>query len=100
MKTPSTLIFAGMILAIAADAVAHSGRGINTQGIATQRLLIPQIVELPEEDVNHLLTQQELLKSFGLHLEAFGLAPLPFTKHQRCLVRLMARHSYAIWSTI
>ena len=41
-------------------------------GINGQMLLIPDIVELPEEDVNKLLDHAEGLQKFGLSIESFG----------------------------
>jgi DNA mismatch repair protein MutL len=41
-------------------------------GISGQMLLIPDIVELPEEDVNRLLDHAEGLEAFGLTIESFG----------------------------
>jgi DNA mismatch repair protein MutL len=40
--------------------------------VATQGLLIPEIVELPEEDVARLAERAEELSSVGLVLEPFG----------------------------
>ena len=42
------------------------------QGIAGQLLLIPEIVDLPEEDVDRLCTHQSAFARLGLALEAFG----------------------------
>ncbi|MEO1397512.1 MAG: DNA mismatch repair endonuclease MutL [Pseudomonadota bacterium] len=41
-------------------------------GIEAQMLLVPHVVELTEEARNRLLDHTDLLKSFGLALEAFG----------------------------
>ncbi|MCX5512443.1 DNA mismatch repair endonuclease MutL [Kaistia algarum] len=41
-------------------------------GIATQMLLIPEIIDLPEEDVARLLARADELAEFGLVLEGFG----------------------------
>ncbi len=41
-------------------------------GINGQMLLIPDVVELPEEDVNRLLDHAEGLQKFGLTIESFG----------------------------
>jgi len=41
-------------------------------GVARQLLLIPEIVELPEEDVGRLLAQAEGLAKVGLVVESFG----------------------------
>jgi DNA mismatch repair protein MutL len=43
-----------------------------TSGIARQLLLIPEIVELPEEDVARLLARAEELAEVGLVVESFG----------------------------
>jgi DNA mismatch repair protein MutL len=40
--------------------------------VATQMLLIPDIIELPEEDVERLEARAEELGTLGLHLERFG----------------------------
>ncbi|MFZ1814665.1 MAG: DNA mismatch repair endonuclease MutL [Rhizobiaceae bacterium] len=42
------------------------------KGVASQLLLIPEIVDLPEEDVNRLCEHAEDLASLGLGLERFG----------------------------
>ena len=42
------------------------------KGIASQALLIPEIVELPEEDASRILSVAEDLAGLGLHVEAFG----------------------------
>jgi DNA mismatch repair protein MutL len=41
-------------------------------GVATQILLVPEIVELPEEDVSRLAGRAEELAACGLVIEAFG----------------------------
>ncbi|MEL7274710.1 MAG: DNA mismatch repair endonuclease MutL [Pseudomonadota bacterium] len=41
-------------------------------GIAGQMLLIPDIIEMPEEDANRLLDHAEGLTRFGLVIESFG----------------------------
>jgi DNA mismatch repair protein MutL len=43
-----------------------------TKAVATQGLLIPEIVELPEEDVARLADRAEELAAVGLVLEPFG----------------------------
>lgn len=40
--------------------------------VASQVLLIPEIVDLPERDINNLLAAAEALQKAGLVLEAFG----------------------------
>lgn len=46
--------------------------GLQKNGISTQILLIPEIVELPEEDAMRLEGQAELLARTGLVIERFG----------------------------
>ncbi len=41
-------------------------------GVSSQMLLIPEIVEMPEQDVNRLLDHVDELKTLGLGIEAFG----------------------------
>ncbi|MBA4492322.1 DNA mismatch repair endonuclease MutL [Paracoccus sp. S1E-3] len=43
-----------------------------TNGIASQALLIPEIVELPEGDAARILAVAEDLAALGLHVDAFG----------------------------
>lgn len=45
---------------------------LNQSGIARQSLLIPEIVELEEEDCALLLDQKEMLLQLGLSIEPFG----------------------------
>lgn len=40
--------------------------------LTSQILLIPEIVDLPEDDVNRLIAHAKTLKKFGLGIEAFG----------------------------
>lgn len=47
-------------------------KSLKENGVASQLLLIPEIVELPEEDAGRLETQAELLAKTGLLLERFG----------------------------
>jgi len=42
------------------------------QDIASQLLLVPEIIDMAEEDVNRLCEHAEALHSLGLELEAFG----------------------------
>ena len=42
------------------------------EGLASQLLLIPEIVDLPEEDVVRLAEAAEELATLGLHVEQFG----------------------------
>ncbi|MBS1182721.1 MAG: mutL [Proteobacteria bacterium] len=42
------------------------------RGVETQMLLIPDIVDMPEEDVNRLLERAEELAELGLVVESFG----------------------------
>ena len=44
----------------------------DANGIASQALLIPEIVELPEGDAARILSVAEDLAALGLHVEAFG----------------------------
>jgi DNA mismatch repair protein MutL len=41
-------------------------------GVATQRLLLPDVVEMPEDEVSLLLARSEELAKLGLAVEAFG----------------------------
>lgn len=45
---------------------------LHSRPLAAQMLLIPEIVDLPEEDVGRLVAHAETLQRFGLGLEAFG----------------------------
>jgi DNA mismatch repair protein MutL len=45
---------------------------IDRHGLATQILLIPEIVELDEADVERLIARAEELARFGLAIESFG----------------------------
>ncbi|NKB54272.1 MAG: DNA mismatch repair endonuclease MutL [Rhizobiaceae bacterium] len=45
---------------------------IADSGVAGQMLLIPEVVEMSEEDVNRLLDHAEALAGLGLTLEGFG----------------------------
>ncbi len=45
---------------------------IARDGVSGQILLIPDIVEMPEEDANRLLDHVEGLKTLGLTIESFG----------------------------
>lgn len=47
-------------------------RNLDENGIARQILLIPDIVDLPEEDVNNLLARSDELAEVGLIIDAFG----------------------------
>jgi DNA mismatch repair protein MutL len=47
-------------------------RAIAEKGIARQMLLIPEIVDLPEEDVDRLTARAGELAEIGLVLERFG----------------------------
>ncbi|WP_370675318.1 DNA mismatch repair endonuclease MutL [Pleomorphomonas sp. PLEO] len=42
------------------------------QGVETQMLLIPEIVDMPEEDVDRLIERAEELAELGLVVEGFG----------------------------
>ena len=41
-------------------------------GIVTQRLLVPELIEMSDKYIDLLLEEQEALSSFGLEIEAFG----------------------------
>jgi DNA mismatch repair protein MutL len=45
---------------------------IAKRDVATQMLLVPEIAELPPEDVDRLLSRADELSAFGLTLEQFG----------------------------
>ncbi|MEE9315268.1 MAG: DNA mismatch repair endonuclease MutL [Rhizobiaceae bacterium] len=45
---------------------------IARDGVAGQMLLIPDVVDMPEEDANRLLEHAEDLKKLGLTIESFG----------------------------
>lgn len=45
---------------------------IATKGITTQMLLVPEVVELPEDDVARLISRADELADFGLTIEGFG----------------------------
>lgn len=45
---------------------------IHSRPLPSQGLLIPEIVDLPEDDVNRLAAHAEFLARLGLHLERFG----------------------------
>ena len=47
-------------------------QALYSKPLASQILLIPEIVELPEEDATRLLTHAETLQKFGLKIEPFG----------------------------
>lgn len=51
---------------------------INKTQVATQRLFIPEIIELPEHIIESLLTQN--LERFGLYLEKFGANAIAVTE--------------------
>ncbi len=40
--------------------------------IITQGLLVPEIVDLAENEISELLTHQDMLNQFGIEIEAFG----------------------------
>lgn len=50
----------------------HMKAQIAENGVAGQLLLIPEVVEMPEEDVNRLLDHAEALTQLGLAIEGFG----------------------------
>ncbi|MCX8281167.1 DNA mismatch repair endonuclease MutL [Phyllobacterium sp. 0TCS1.6C] len=45
---------------------------LHSRPLPAQMLLIPEIVDLPEEDAGRLVTHAEALARFGLGIEAFG----------------------------
>jgi DNA mismatch repair protein MutL len=45
---------------------------LHSRPLPAQMLLIPEIVDLPEEDVERLVSHAETLSRFGLGVEAFG----------------------------
>jgi DNA mismatch repair protein MutL len=45
---------------------------LHSRPLPAQMLLIPEIVDLPEEDVGRLVSHAETLQRFGLGIEAFG----------------------------
>lgn len=45
---------------------------LHSRPLPAQMLLIPEIVDLPEEDVGRLVAHVETLQRFGLGIEAFG----------------------------
>lgn len=47
-------------------------QAIHSRPLPSQGLLIPEIVDLPEEDVDRLVAHAEFLARLGLHLERFG----------------------------
>jgi DNA mismatch repair protein MutL len=47
-------------------------KALSSDKLPAQLLLIPEIIDLSEEDADRLATQSELLERFGLHLERFG----------------------------
>ena len=48
--------------------------------IKTQRLLIPEIIELPEHVIEQLLSQKEEFSKLGLYFEAFGSKAISVTE--------------------
>ncbi|AQS42165.1 MAG: DNA mismatch repair protein MutL (precursor) [Candidatus Tokpelaia hoelldobleri] len=51
-------------------------QALHSRPVPSQILLIPEIVELPEDDVQRLLEQAENLRRFGLVLERFGVTAI------------------------
>ena len=47
-------------------------KAIDAHGVARQMLLIPDVIELPEDDVDRLTERADELAGFGLLLERFG----------------------------
>ena len=59
-----------------------------TQGIASQALLIPEIVELPPAEANRLVAHQSDLASMGLVIEEFGTGAVAIQEIPALLSRL------------
>ena len=53
---------------------------ILSKQINTQRLLIPEIIELPEHVIEQLLSQREEFAGLGLYFEAFGSKAISVTE--------------------
>ncbi|MEK6733569.1 MAG: DNA mismatch repair protein MutL, partial [Pseudomonadota bacterium] len=53
---------------------------IINQQIQTQRLFIPEIIELSEHIIERLLSEKEELAKFGLYIEAFGNGAISVTE--------------------
>jgi DNA mismatch repair protein MutL len=47
-------------------------KALAARAVSSQALLIPEIVDLPEEDCDRLMEHAESLKTLGLHYERFG----------------------------
>ncbi|GAB5507109.1 MAG: DNA mismatch repair endonuclease MutL [Rhizobiaceae bacterium] len=47
-------------------------RGLESRPVAAQMLLIPEVIDMPEEDAERLAAHSELLGRLGLGLERFG----------------------------
>jgi DNA mismatch repair protein MutL len=47
-------------------------RGLDERPVAAQMLLLPEVIDLPEEDADRLATHAPLLSRLGLGLERFG----------------------------
>ncbi|WP_127519884.1 DNA mismatch repair endonuclease MutL [Mesorhizobium sp. Z1-4] len=47
-------------------------RGLESRPVAAQMLLIPEVIDMPEEDAERLAAHAELLARLGLGLERFG----------------------------
>lgn len=47
-------------------------QALSSRAVPSQMLLLPEIVDLPEEDADRLAAHSELLARFGLGLERFG----------------------------
>ena len=59
-----------------------------THGIASQALLIPEIVELPPSEANRLVAHQSELASMGLVIEEFGTGAVAIQEIPTLLSRL------------
>ncbi|NDF11873.1 MAG: DNA mismatch repair endonuclease MutL [Proteobacteria bacterium] len=47
-------------------------KSLASQSVKTQKLLLPEVVELDEADINRLINHKEALAELGLVIEAFG----------------------------
>jgi DNA mismatch repair protein MutL len=73
---------------------------LEATGVARQILLIPEVVELDEADVEHVIARSDELARFGLVLEAFGPGAVAVREtpsllgeiDARALVRDLAEH--------
>lgn len=66
-------------------------RQMAENGVATQALLIPEIIELSEGDAAQILTVSEELSSFGLTIEPFGAGAIAVRETPAILGTVNAR---------